>query len=204
MNDLFALEMIQKTGALVQNSHFVYSSGRHGKDYVNKDAIYSYPFETYELCDTLANKCLGFKIDVVVGPALGGIVIAQWVAYHLVTLSIRDVRFAYAEKKTDGSGFVLKRGYESLVTGKDVLIVEDVLTTGASVVKVVEAVREAGGNPVAIGAFINRGNITEKDLGVPRFIALVNLPLESWEAKSCELCQKGVPINNSFGKSKTP
>ncbi len=204
MNDPFALEMIQKTGALVQNGHFVYSSGRHGKDYVNKDAIYSYPFETYELCDTLASKCAGFKSDVVVGPALGGIVIAQWVAYHLITLTIRDVRFAYAEKKTDGSGFILNRGYELLVAGKDVLIVEDVLTTGASVKKVVEAVRNAGGNPVAVAAFINRGNITEKDLGVSRFMALANLPLESWEAEGCELCQKGVPINNSFGRSKTP
>ena len=88
-------------------------------------------------------------------------------------------------------------------TAKKVLVVEDVLTTGGSVKKVVEAVRALEGQVIGVGALCNSGNITANDLGnVPELLALVKISLESWEEKDCPLCQRQVPINTVLGKGQ--
>lgn len=97
--------------------------------------------------------------------------------------------------------FVLKRGYDKLVMGQNVLIVEDVLTTCTTIRKVVEAVHRYEGNIVGVMALCNRGGVTASDVGdVPRLDALVNLTLESWGVANCPLCEQGVPINTTVGK----
>jgi orotate phosphoribosyltransferase len=103
-------------------------------------------------------------------------------------------------KKDD---FVFRRGYDKLIPGKQVLVVEDVLTTGGTVKKVVGAVRELGGIVVGVGALVNRGGITAKDVGdVPRLGALINITLDVWDEKACPLCEQGVPINTDVGKGR--
>ncbi len=99
--------------------------------------------------------------------------------------------------------FVIKRGYDKLITGKNVLVVEDVLTTGGSVRKVIEATRAIGGNVIGVGALWNRGGITSQNVAnVPKLISLVNRKLDEWDEKDCPLCKQGVPININVGKGR--
>ncbi len=99
--------------------------------------------------------------------------------------------------------FVLKRGYGKLVAGKKVLVAEDVLTTGGSARKVVEAVRAAGGNVIGVGVICNRGGVKPADLAdPPKLFALVNLTLETYYEADCPLCRDGVAMNTEVGKGK--
>lgn len=195
------LGTLAKVDALIQDSHIVYTSGRHGSHYVNKDALYPHTAMTSELCREMAERFKDAKVDVVLAPAVGGVILSQWVAHHLSALCGRDVLAVYAEKSPSGDGFVIKRGYDKLVAGKKILILEDVVTTGISVKRVVEVTRTIGGEVLGVAALCNRGGITAKDLGdVPRLTSLVEITLDSWEEKECPLCAKGVPINTNVGK----
>jgi orotate phosphoribosyltransferase len=108
----------------------------------------------------------------------------------------------YAEKTVEG-GFVIKRGYEKIVAGKKVLVVEDVLTTGGSAKKVVEVTRNLGGEVVGLGVICNRGGITPSDVAnPPKLFALINVKLDSWDEAGCPLCVKNVPVNTYVGKGR--
>jgi orotate phosphoribosyltransferase len=203
MDQESTLQKLKKTGALISDSHIVYTSGRHGSSYVNKDAIYPHTADISELCRRLSVKFMNFGPEVVAAPAIGGVILTQWTAHHLNTLSDKGnpVFAIYAEKAEDGESFVIKRGYEKLIPCKRVLVVEDVLTTGGSARRVVEAVRKAGGDVIGVGALCNRGKVTKQDVGeVPRLLALCNIKMQDWPEEECPLCKKGVPINIEVGK----
>jgi orotate phosphoribosyltransferase len=105
----------------------------------------------------------------------------------------------YAEKQ--GDGFVIRRGYDQLGRSKKILVVEDILNTGGSVRKVVDAVRALPADVVGVAALCNRGGVKSKDLGnVPQVFALMDISLEAWEPEDCPLCKKGMPINTQVGK----
>jgi len=202
MNEHEIKERLKTANAVVYGDHFVYESGKHGSVYVDKSAIFTYPTLASLLGAELAELCKWYTIDVVVGPALGGIVLAQWVSHHLTQLDETEVRSVFAEKG-DGpeTTFALKRGYGDLVRGKRVLVVEDVITTGSSVRKVVNLVRAHGGTVAGVAVLVNRGGVTAADVGDPQlFRVLLDLPLESWPAHECPLCAKGVPVNTRLGK----
>lgn len=178
---------------------FVYTSGRHGNAYVNKDAIYPHTEKVTALCWYLAQAFDTDQVDVVVGPAMGGIILSQWTAHHLRSRTSIGVLAAYADKAP--TGFVLNRGYGALVQGKRVLVVEDVLTTGESVRGAVFAVRAVGGDVVGVGALCNRGGVMARHVGeVPKLVSLLNITLDSWGELACPLCAKGVPVNTDVGK----
>lgn len=198
-NDPVAIQIFEKRKVVV-NGHFAYASGRHGSAYVNKDAIYPYIDDVRQICLCFAD-CLLQKarsIQVVIGPEKGGIILSQWTAWALMKHEeAGEILAVYAEKK-DG-GFVFGREYAKLIPGRNILIVEDVLTTGGSVRKVANAVRALGGNVIAVAAICNRGGVTLEDMDLPRstaFYALVqDLRLESWSREECPLCKEGIPIN---------
>jgi len=195
------LSELEKHGAVIQNTHVVYTSGRHGDTYINKDAIFPDVMVISELCRTIAAEFRDAEVDVVAAPAIGGVVLAHWTAYHLSSHS-RPVRAVYAEKDTAGK-FVLRRGFPDVVKSRKVLVVEDILTTGGSASAVIEAVRQAGGHVVGLSAICDRGGVQIQDLGhPPRFFALSRLPLDSWPATDCPLCAKGVPVNVEVGKGR--
>lgn len=201
MTESEVLDLLQKVGAF-RSGHFVFTSGRHSDSYVNKDAIYPYTHDTSVLCYAMAERFAKHDVEAVVGPAIGAAILAQWVAYHLTDLRGTAVYAAYADKDGEG-GFILRRGYDAIVRGKRVLVVEDLTTTGGSIKKVVETVRRAGGEVVGAIAIVNRGSVTEKDVGNPaEFQALVTLDLESWDPDECELCEKGIPVNTDIGHGK--
>jgi len=190
-----AQAILAEARAIITGSHIVYTSGKHGSAYVNKDAVYPNTARVAELCRFLADAAAPHRPEVVCGPATGGIILAQWTGHHL------GIPAVYAEKAPEG-GMALRRGYDKLVAGKRVLVVEDILNTGGSVKDAVAAVRAAGGTVVAVGALVNRGAITAADVGVPALTALFDVALDAWDAAACPLCRDGVPINTDVGKGR--
>lgn len=156
MDEQVILEFFGKVGAVITDSHIVYTSGKHGSTYVNKDAIYPHTRATSYLCLAIAEQFVADDVEVVVAPAIGCIILSQWTAHHLSELNNHEVLGVYAEKEVvaipdsedkrrkcyaETGNFVIKRGYDKLIAGKRVLVVDDVLTTGGSAKKVVEATR---------------------------------------------------------------
>lgn len=201
MNEDEVLKLLQDVGAF-RSGHFVFTSGLHADTYVNKNAMYPYTREMSKLCKSIAERFVGKNVHAVVGPATGGIILSQWVAYHLSELEGREVYGTYADK--DGAeGFVIKRGYDEVIKGKNVLVVEDLVTTGGSLRKTIGAVRIAGGNVIGAVAVCNRGNVTQEMIGnPPEFISLLTVQLEQWPETECDLCQRGIPVNVDVGHGK--
>jgi orotate phosphoribosyltransferase len=200
MSDVISI--LKKVQAVLTDGHFVYTSGKHGSVYVNKDAVYPHTKETSQIGKLFAEKFKNKNIDVVAAPALGGIILSQWTAYHLSKLQKKEVLGVYTEKNAE-NGQIFTRGYDKLVKGKNVLVIEDLTTTGGSVRKVVDTIKAAGGKVVGIGVMINRDpkNVTNKVVGGP-FISLGILKAEAFDEKKCPLCKKGVPININVGHGR--
>lgn len=198
------IELLKSTGALLTDDHFVYTSGKHGSVYINKDILYTYPKNASLVGEQFAKQVLERPIDVVAGPALGGIILSQWTAFHLSRLTNKDIASVYTEKTPDKNQ-VFTRGYDAVVKGKNVMIVEDLVTTGGSVKKVVDSVEVAGGQPIIVGVMVDRSPttdlVTEKTIGTP-FFSLGRLPVEIYEESACPLCKKDAPINTKVGHGK--
>jgi orotate phosphoribosyltransferase len=189
----------KRLGALVVDTHVVLASGRHSDSYVNKDAIYPFPRAVSQLCQSIAEHFSDKNIEVVAAPAIGGVILSQWVALALGSQGA-SVTAVYAEKDVS-SGFLFRRGYGAFLNHKKVLVVEDILTTGGSLKHVIEAVRTAGGDVVGAGALCNRGGVTASQLGnPPELFCLLHLDLQTWPPEDCPLCRKAAPINRSLGK----
>ncbi len=201
MNEENVLDLLQKVGAF-RTGHFVFVSGLHADTYVNKNAMYLYTREMSRLCHSIAERFAGKNVEAVVGPATGGIILSQWVAYHLSEIEGREVYGAYADKD-DENGFVIKRGYDGVLKGKNTLVVEDLVTTGGSLKKVVAAARSVGANVVGAVAVCNRGGVTKEAVGdPPEFISLLTVHLNQWPEADCDLCKKGIPVNTDVGHGK--
>ncbi len=196
------IEILREVGGLFTDDHFVYTTGKHGSVYLNKDAIYPYVSQASLVGKMFAMRFKDQDIDIVVGPALGGIILSQWTAYHLSKLKKKEVLGVYTEKDSEKNQ-VFTRNYDKLIKGKQILIVEDITTTGGSVQKVVRSVKSAGGEVVGVGVMINRNpeGVTAETIGAP-FTALSIFPAQAFEEKDCPMCKKNVPINTTVGHGK--
>ena len=200
MNEEQVLEILQKVGAF-RAGHFVFVSGLHADTYVNKNAMSPYTPEMSTLCRGIAELFKGQGVEAVVGPSTGGIILSQWVAYHLSELEGREVYGVYADK--DGEAFVIKRGYDEVIKGKKTLVVEDLVTTGGSLKKVVAEARRVGADVVGAVAICNRGDVTKEMTGNPPvFKSLLTVQLDQWPAEECDLCKRGIPVNTDIGHGK--
>lgn len=201
MNDE-VLQILRRVGALITDTHVVFTSGRHGSVYINKDAIYPHTKDAARIGELFAQAHKDASVDVVVGPALGGIILSQWTAYHLSKIVGREVLGVYTEKDAEKNQ-VFTRGYDKLVAGKNVLVVEDVITTGGSIKKAINSVAAAGGKVVAAVAIVNRNpkTVDSTVIGAP-FTALADFPSEDFAESDCPLCKQGVPVNTSVGHGR--
>lgn len=196
------VDILKQVGAVITDSHLVYTSGKHGSVYVNKDALYPHTEQTSQVGKLFAEKYKDMDIEVVAAPALGGIILSQWTAYYLSQLKGKEVLGVYTEK-TPEKDQIFTRGYDKLVKGKNVLVIEDLTTTGGSVKKVVETVKKVGGNVVAVCVMVNRDpeNVTSETIGAP-FDSLGILKAKAVDEADCELCKKNVPINTDVGHGR--
>src|ERR1700740_1687897 len=189
LRDEEILRLFETSGA-IRHGHFELSSGLHSGTYVQCALVLQYPRYAERLGHALAALFSAARIDVVVSPALGGIIIGQEVARALPepkTEKGGGVPALFAERDQSGT-MTLRRGF-SLRPDEHVLVVEDVWTTGGSTLETIQVVEEAGGRVVAAGALIDRsGGKTEFPVEAA---ALLDLPLASYEPEECPLCRDG-------------
>ncbi len=177
--------LFERSGALL-DGHFLLKSGRHAGRYLEKFLVLQHPAIGVELCRRFAEALAPYRPTLVVGPTTGGVLLSFETARQLGD----RVRAAFAEPEP-GGGRALRRGWP-VAADERVVLVDDILTTGASLVETVEAVRAAGVEPLAAAIIVDR-SVAPVELGVPLH-ALGRLEIPSWDAGECELCAAGVPL----------
>jgi orotate phosphoribosyltransferase len=200
--------LLVEAGAIVEG-HFVYASGRHGPAYVNKTAGLVYASHAAQhaariaaWCQYRQNALKRAPIKAVVGPELGAVAFMADVRHQLWKATGEDIAGVIAEKvRSVVSGeFAIGRDQARFIKDKDVLVVEDILTTGQSAAKAVRAVREAGGNPVMAACLWNRGGVTAGDIGVRELFSVIEERITDYAEAACPLCKEGVPVDTGLGK----
>lgn len=187
------IESVMRDVGAWHTGHFLLSSGMHSDQYMQCQRLLQYPRHGLAVAELLVEKVLdaGLKPRTVAGPALGAV---HWEVLVAMALDKalpagEPVRGIFAERP-DGE-FEIRRGIE-IQPGEEVLVVEDVTTTGGSARQVVELIRKLGGNPVAVGAIIDRsgGSVS---FDVP-FIKLLTLQLSNYQPEACVMCKAGLPV----------
>jgi orotate phosphoribosyltransferase len=175
-------KIFQKSGALLKG-HFQLTSGLHSQTYFQCAKVLQYPEYNILLGEKIVSHFRSLPIEVVISPAIGGIVVGQEVGRQL------DVRTIFAERK-DGT-MQLRRGFE-LNPGERVLVCEDVVTTGGSVFEIIKLAKDQGADVVGVGVIVDRSNGTI-DFSI-EYKALVQLKAETYTPETCPLCEKGDPV----------
>jgi orotate phosphoribosyltransferase len=169
MTEAEVIQTFKDVGALLEG-HFIYASGRHGEQFLQAARVLQYPEHTGKLCVAMADQFRDDNIELVVGPATGGIILAYDTARSL------GVRGVFAEKEPDGS-FAVKRGF-AVKPGTRVLVVEDIVTTGGSVKKAISHLEERGAEIVGVSVLIDRSG-GKADFKYP-YRPIARLNMRSW------------------------
>jgi len=188
------LSIFKKTGALLEG-HFQLTSGLHSALYFQCARVLQYPEYAMMLCSVIAAQFKNERIDAVVAPALGGIVVGQEVGRQL------NVRTMFTERK-DGT-MQLRRGFE-IRQGEKVLVCEDVVTTGGSVFEVIRIVTSMGGKVAGGGYIVDRsgGKVRFDAVDPQHQIALLQMNVETYAREECPLCKKGIPVTKPGSREK--
>ena len=184
IEDLFAA-----SGGL-QQGHFLLKSGRHSDRYLEKFAVLQHPRYGVEIGRRLAEALSPSDPTLVVGPTTGGVMLAFETARQLEPIVGHKVRGIFAEP-TDPGTRALRRGW-AVASDERVVLVDDILTTGASLLETIAAVRMAGVEPTAAAVIVDRST-SPLDLGVSLH-ALGKIEIASWEAHACPICASGAPL----------
>jgi orotate phosphoribosyltransferase len=176
------LDIFRRVGAL-HEGHFRLTSGLHSPGYLQCALVLQYPKEAETLGKELGEQVRELGADVVLSPALGGIVIGQEVGRAL------GVRAIFAERQ-DGA-LTIRRGF-TLLPSDRVLVVEDVVTTGGSTRETIDAARAAGATVVGAASIVDRSG-GNQGLDVP-YHSLATLTLPTYQPDACPLCAAGKPI----------
>ena len=185
MNEIEILQVLEDRGAVLRG-HFRLSSGRHSDLFVQKFRVLEHPRLAQRFGEELAGTFPG-EFDLVASPAVGAVVLG------FATALAANSRFVFAERAGDGMEF--RRGFQ-IPPHARVLVVEDVITTGGSALEVVDLVRKSGGDPVGVGALIDRDDpVREWHAGVPLH-ALVTVKADSWAEEECPMCAEGQPLDD--------
>ncbi|HUL43375.1 MAG TPA: orotate phosphoribosyltransferase [Bacteroidota bacterium] len=176
------LTLFRNTNALLEG-HFQLTSGLHSPQYFQCAKVLQHPEYAEKLCRELSSRFQDDAIDVVISPALGGIVVGQEVGRQL------GIRTIFTERKE--GAMELRRGFE-IARGEKVLVCEDVITTGGSVNEVIGIVERNGGTLVGVGAIVDRsaGRAT-----YPRFTVALTMHVVTYPPADCPLCKKGIPVD---------
>lgn len=177
MNQWEVLEILEREEA-VRRGHFLLTSGLHSDTYVQCAMVLQHPHIAESLADEIAKAFQDEDMDLVISPALGGIIIG-----YMVAMALRK-RMLFAER-VEG-GLILRRG-QNISPGEKALIVEDVITTGGSVKELMKVVEAAGAKIIGVAALIERGK--GRDLGVRKKV-LLELEAEAWEEENAPCASK--------------
>jgi orotate phosphoribosyltransferase len=176
------LTLFKETGALLEG-HFLLTSGLHSPQYFQCAKVLQYPQHAQKLCWEIAYNYMSEKVNVVIGPALGGIIMAQEVA------RLMSARAIFAER--EDKKMTLRRGFE-IKTGERVLAVEDVVTTGGSINEVIDLVNASNAKLIGVGFLVDRSQNQVK-FDVPKF-SIIEIDVVTYPPDECPLCKKGIPV----------
>ena len=188
MTEQEIIAILENSGALL-SGHFQLRSGLHSNRFFQAALLLQYPDKAEIVCRHLAESFKDEKIETVISPAVGGLIVGQEVARAL------GVRAIFADKE-DGK-LVLKRGF-AIKPGEKVLVAEDVVTKGGRVQETCDLVRACGGEVVGIAVIVDRsgGNAS---FDVP-FKSALKLTLPTYDPAECPLCAEKLPIDRPGSK----
>jgi len=179
MNDSEVIDRFKKTGALLEG-HFVLSSGLHSSVYLQCAIALQATPDAIDFGAALAEHFRDRKIETVASPAIGGIVIGYEVARQL------RVRFIWTERES--GRMTLRRGF-TVSEHEQILVIEDVITTGGSTRDTIAALQSAGAEVIGAGSIIDRSG-GKADVGVPR-VSLATLDVPAVSVEQCDACKRG-------------
>lgn len=183
MNKEEILSIFKSTGALLEG-HFRLTSGLHSSQYFQCAKVLQFPKYAEILCKIIVQNFLNKNIDVVAAPAIGAIIVAQEVGRQL------NSRTIFAERSEGKMQF--RRGFE-IKPGENVLVCEDVITTGGSIAEVIELVKNLKGNVVGAASIVDRSNGKVK-LNVPQQFSILQMNILNYQPEECPLCKQNIPI----------
>lgn len=183
MKEIDIIKLLDKAGAYLKG-HFILSSGLHSDRYLQCAILLSYPGYAEKLCKALAAKFKRKRIDIVVGPAHGGILVAYELARAL------SARAFFTERK---QGLMQLRRNFFIKKREKVLIAEDVITTGKSVNEVIEAIRQYQPEIIGIACLVDRSG-KDKPFGKLRLWSLAKIDIKTYQPRDCPLCRRNIPL----------
>jgi orotate phosphoribosyltransferase len=184
MKEREVMDIFTRAGAYHQG-HFKLSSGLHSGGYLQCALVLQDPQIAARLSEALADKFRADEPDVILGPAMGGVVLAYEMARTM------KARALFSERDDKGT-MSLRRGFEVLPENR-VLIAEDVLTTGRSVREVIAMLKDKGIEPVGVASLVDRSG-GGLDFDGIKYESLIKLNVPSFKEDACPLCQKGLPV----------
>lgn len=173
------LAAYERTGGILKG-HFLLTSGRHSDTYMQSAKLFVHPDEAEKIVAALAEKLVAYKPDVIVSPAVGGIILGYELARQMKAVN-------YFAERENGE-MTLRRGF-SLEKGCRVVVAEDVVTTGGSVKEVIALCKSLGAEVVACASVVDRSN-GKVEFDVP-YVPLLSMEVTSWEPDDCPLCKAG-------------
>ena len=176
------LDLLKWSGSIM-TGHFRLTSGKHSNQYIEKFRLLENPIALDKICSTMANIYVKKEIDLVVSAAIGGILLAGGVGRHL------NVKHIFSERI--GGNMSFKRGF-NIEKNQNVLIVEDIVTTGGSINEIISLVEEYDANIIGIESIVDR-NDKKKIFPYP-YETLLNYPAESWIEEECPDCINKIPV----------
>lgn len=179
MNTEQVLQLFRETEALL-DGHFQLTSGLHSPQYFQCAKVLQYPPHAEKLCRMAQQNFSPQRLDAVIAPAVGGIIVAHEVGRLLKT------RVLFAERQEGKMS--LRRGFQ-IAVGEKILVCEDVVTTGGSVQEVIDMVREAGGEVIGVFCIVDRSN-GKANFGAP-LLSTLQLAPETYSPENCPLCAAG-------------
>lgn len=185
------LELLEESKALLKG-HFLLSSGKHSDRYIQCAKLIQYPEKTEEVCKIIKEKidADGIKVDLVVGPAMGGIIIAYELGRALGVPAI------FTERQDDV--MTLRRGFE-IPEGANVLVVEDVVTTGKSSFETIKVIEDHGANCLGIACLADR--TSGRDIGTKLYPA-ISLEINIYDKEDCPFCKEGLELVKPGSRKK--
>lgn len=184
-------EVLKNTGALL-DGHFKLTSGKHSDRYIDKMQVLQYPHYTEIVAREMAKPFAAADFDLVIGPAMGGIILAYEVG------KILNKRAFFSHRDKDGK--MAFRPSFQFEEGARILVVEDIVSTGGSVFELLDLIKSLKGDVIGVSLIVDRSG-GKVDFGV-RTESLLTLQVDMYQSDECPLCKKNVPMSTlgSTGK----
>jgi len=173
------IDILKETEALLEG-HFLLSSGKHSKEYVQCAKVLSHPKYAEQVLNPVVEKVKDLDIDILVGPAMGGIIVAYEMGRQLEKQAI------FTERKDNE--MTLRRGFK-IEKGQRVLITEDVVTTGKSTMETKKVIESLGGIVIGVASIVDRTG-GKSELDIPLYSA-ISLQIDTYDKENCLMCKEG-------------